>query len=58
MLFYLFLFVSFYFLIKEVKNTAHKKKIIFLYGSVLMIGFIYNAGEILGEFLYLLGVSI
>ena len=40
------------------KNHKNRKKVILLYASVLMIGFLYNAGEVVGEYAYLLGFSI
>jgi hypothetical protein len=43
---------------KETKSLKNKKTIVLFFCSVLMIGFMYNAGEAMGEYFYVLGISI
>lgn len=58
MLFYILLLLSCYVILKDIKEPKNKKKVVFIYASVLCIGLMYNFGEFVGEQLYLLGVSI
>lgn len=55
---YLLLFLSAYFLYKEVKSQRNKRRIVFAYASMFAIAIVYNIGEFVGEGIYLLGLHL
>jgi len=57
-MFYIFLSICCYFILKDVKTRKIKKFVVVLYSSILFIGLMYNFGEFVGEQFYLLGFSI
>lgn len=57
-MFYIFLSICCYLILKDTKSRKIKKLVVILYASVLFIGLMYNFGEFVGEQVYLLGFSI
>lgn len=57
-MFYILLILSAYFSFKEFKKPQHRKLLVFVYASIFIMIFMYNAGTVTGEVLYHLGVSI
>lgn len=58
MLFYILLIISAYLSLKEFRKPSQRKKLIFIYSSVVFVGVMYQFGAIIGELFYNLGVSI
>ncbi|MFK8060748.1 MAG: hypothetical protein AB8B78_11745 [Polaribacter sp.] len=58
MLFYILYFLSAYLILKEVKKSTHRKKMIFAYVAIAFIGIMYNFGGFVGKQLYLMGFSV
>ena len=58
MLFYILLFVSAYLSFKEFRKPKQRRLLFLGYTAIVAVALAYNLGEVAGEVIYNLGVSI